>query len=98
MSEKKLRLVLTSAVIAASLCLTVAADAGATERSRWHGRSSERAEHRWEIPFLDLLTRLWSKSGVRIDPEGQTQKSGVRIDPEGLAEKQRANIDAEGGH
>ena len=98
MFEKKLRLVLTSTAVAASLFLT-AADGNAAERTR---RKTEGlrilsiAEGRWESQLWQFLTRTWQKAGSHMDPEGATQKAGSHMDPEGAPRKAGSHMDPEG--
>jgi hypothetical protein len=96
MSEKKLRPVLTAFVIAASLFLTSTAPADAAERgSRRAERSRVVGAAEGGLPGFQLwsiLSRIWQKSGARIDPNGE--KNGARIDPNGG--KSGARIDPNG--
>lgn len=84
MSEKKLRRVLTSIAVTASLGLTATATGNASERTGWRPERLRVVKEVESLPALDiwsLLNRLWEKSGARIDPNGG--KSGARIDPNG---------------
>ncbi len=95
MSEKKLRRILTSVAIAASLGLTATAQGNAAERIRWRAVQPGvigAAEGLPGFQFWVLLGRIWQKSGARIDPNGE--KSGARIDPNGG--KSGARIDPNG--
>jgi hypothetical protein len=98
MSEKKLRLVLTSAAVAASLFLT-AADGNAADRTRRQTdglRALSIIEGQWDFPLWELMTRTWQKAGSRMDPEGAAQKAGSRMDPEGATQKAGSRMDPEG--
>ena len=98
MSEKKLRLVLTSIVVAASLVLTTT-DGNAAERTRRQTeglRVLSMAEGRWELPLWQFLTRVWQKAGSHMDPEGTTRKAGSHMDPEGATQKAGSHMDPEG--
>lgn len=97
MSEKKLR-VLTSTAIAASLFL-MTADGSAAERTRRQAeesRSFEAAEGRWEFQIWRFLPRLWQRAVSQTDLEGSTDKARSHMDPNGLAEKARSHMDPNG--
>lgn len=100
MSEKKLRLVLASFAVAASLFLTTATG-NAAERPRMRTdelRILSLVEGGWRLPLWQLLSRTWQKAGSHMDPEGAAQKAGSHMDPEGVKTTQKAgsHMDPEG--
>jgi hypothetical protein len=98
MSEKKLRLVLTSFTVAASLFLTTAAgNAAERPRRQTEGlRVLSLVEGGWRLPLWRLLSRAWQKAGSHMDPEGAAQKAGSHMDPEGATQKAGSHMDPEG--
>lgn len=100
MSEKKLRLVFTSFVVAASLFLTTAVgNAAERPRRQTEGlRILSLVEGGWRLSFWQFLSRTWQKAGSHMDPEGFARKAGSHMDPEGVTATQKAgsHMDPEG--
>ena len=99
MSEKKLRRVLTSAAVAASLFLTAAAGASAAEpharRTQVRGGQihSNPGDSR-PFSLWKFLVGVWEKRGVGMDPEGHVVS--LTADWDATTPESRSDIDQGG--